>query len=102
MSKRLQPDDRKAQILDGAIELARTKGLGHITREAIAQRVGVSPALVSLYFGTMTELRRSIMRAAIKREVLEIVAEGLTTRDKQAAKASDDLKRRALATVIRA
>jgi AcrR family transcriptional regulator len=102
MSKRLQPDDRKAQILDGALELAQRKGLGTITRETIAQHVGVSPALVSLYLGTMTELRRTLMRHAIKREVLEIVAEGLATRDKQAAKAPDDLKRRALATVIRA
>lgn len=49
----------------------------------------------------MTELRRTVMRAAIKREVLPIVAEGLATRDKQAGKASADLQRRALDSIKR-
>lgn len=101
MNRRLQPDDRKAQLLDGALKLAAERGLASLTRDAIAEYAGVSPALVSFYLGTMTELRRTVMRAAIKREVLPIVAEGLVTRDKQAGKASEDLKRRALDSVKR-
>jgi AcrR family transcriptional regulator len=99
MNTRLQPDARKAQIIDGALEAARSQGLAKLTRENIAAHVNVSPALVSRYLGTMTELRRTLMRAAIKREILEIIAEGIATRDKIAARVPEELKRRALSTL---
>lgn len=66
-----------------------------MTRECIAIAAGVSPALVSLRLGTMEALRRSVMRAAVKREVVPVVAEGLAAGDAQAKKASDELKKRA-------
>lgn len=34
---------RQAQILDAALELARTQGLGAVSMRAVAQRVGVTP-----------------------------------------------------------
>jgi AcrR family transcriptional regulator len=97
--KRLDPVDRKEQILDAAISEARKVGYSRLTKEAIAQAAECSPALVNFYFSTMTKLRRALMRAAVKREVLEIIAQGLVDKNPQAQAASDAVKRRALSTL---
>ncbi len=52
--------------------------------------------LVSKYFGTMKQLKREIIRAAIKQEIPEIIAQGLANGDKRAAKAPQQLKERAI------
>ena len=98
--KRLQPDDRKYQILTAALAVAaRPGGYAKITREAIAKEVGCAEALVSKYFGTMPQMRRTIMRAAIVAENLAVVAQGLAAGDASAKKADPDLKARALQTL---
>nr|WP_297388215.1 helix-turn-helix domain-containing protein [uncultured Roseateles sp.] len=99
MSNRLPPKDRKAAILDAALLVAADKGYARMTRDDVAGAAGVSPALVSTYFTTMAQLRRDVMRAAVKREVLPVLAQGLVARDSQALKASDDLRARALGSV---
>ena len=43
----------------------------------------------------MTQLRRSVMRAAVAQEIPEIIAQGLTNGDLHAKKASPELKARA-------
>lgn len=96
MSKRLNPALRKEQILEAAIELAIKNGYQHVTRDTIASHAGVTYSLVTHYFNTMPQLKRAIMRAAISREIVEIIAQGLASRDPQALKASDELKQRAL------
>lgn len=98
---RKPPSIRKAEILDAALAIAVTEGLRGTTRDLVAARVGVSPALVSMHYSTMDQLRRAVMRAAIDREVLPIVAEGLALRDPHALKASEDLRARAAASLTR-
>jgi hypothetical protein len=44
----------------------------------------------------MPQLRRDIMRAAIRDSVLEIIAQGLVVKDSRALKAPDDLKKAAI------
>jgi len=83
-------------ILKAAIRIAREHGFQKITRELIANKAGVSTGRVSQAFGTMIQLRRAIMRFAIKREELEIIAAGLGIQDKTAMKAPEHLKRKAL------
>lgn len=90
--KRLNPTDRKPLLVDAALTAATKHGYRRMTRENIAAHADVSPGLVSLYLGTMTKLRRTVMREAIKRGLASIVAEGLAERDPQALKAPDDLK----------
>jgi hypothetical protein len=97
---RVNPDLRKDQILKIAIAVARKYGCHKTTRDEIAHRAGVSMGLVSHYFGTMKKLRRTIMRAAIVNEELEIIAKGLANNDPYARKASDDLKQRAVSTLV--
>lgn len=63
---RLRPDERRAELLDAALWEAEAVGYNFIRREDIAARVDVSPALVTAYFGTMVNLRRDVVRAAIR------------------------------------
>lgn len=99
--KRLQPDDRKQQILDAAIKVAgRPGGWGKLTRDAVAREAQCAEGLVSKYFGTMVAFRRSIMRAAIVGENLGVVAQGIAAGDASTKKADPDLKARALQTLV--
>jgi AcrR family transcriptional regulator len=96
---RLKPTDRKAQILEAAVQLSAAQGYSHVTREGIATAAECAPGLVSNYFGTMTNLRRDIMRAAIRQRNLTIIAQGLAAKDAHACKAPDELKKAALETL---
>lgn len=93
---RVHPLLRKDHILNVAIELAQQPGgYNNLTRDAIAEHAGVSMGLINNYFGTMIQLRRAIMRAAIKREIPEIIAQGIAINDKHAIKAPQILKMQA-------
>lgn len=98
--KRLLPDDRKLEILNAAMKVAgRPGGWSKLTREAVAREAQCADGLVSKYFGTMLTFRRTIMRAAIVRADLSVIAQGIAAGNKYAQKADADLKARALATL---
>lgn len=97
--QRKPPKQRTAELLEAALEVAQAQGFSKMTRQAIAEKVGVTPGLVTHRFSTMQELRRLVMRQAVKREILPIIAEGLALRDAHAMKAPDSLKRKALRTL---
>lgn len=97
---RANPELRKDQILSVAVDLARKVGCHKLTRDEIAHRAGVSMGLVSRYFGTMKQLRRSVMRSAITQEIPEIVAKGLANNDPHARKAPAELKLLAANTLV--
>lgn len=98
-NKRLSPHVRAVELTAVALQLAKTHGLGKLTRDQIAIEAGVAPGLVSLRLGTMPQMRRSIMRAAVAGEVLEVVAEGLAQRppDQHALAAPESVRRAAAA-----
>jgi AcrR family transcriptional regulator len=98
--RRTQSEHRKNSILRHAVELSRTVGYQQVTRSAIADQAGVSPALVSRYSKTMSQLRRDIMRHAIANEVLEVIAQGLAANDPHARRADPLLQRRAADLMI--
>lgn len=100
VSKRRAPAAlRKEHLLKTAVELSVDKGYNNVTRDGIAEAAGVSFGLITKYFGTMKQLRREIMRAAIKQEIPEIIAQGLANGDDRAKKAPVELKAKA-ATLI--
>ena len=102
MTKRMKPNDRKAEILEAAINVAsRPGGWGRLTREAVAKEAKCAEGLPSKYFGTMTNFKRAIMRAAIAGKNLSVIAQGLAAGDKVAAKIDDAIKREALATLAK-
>lgn len=100
MTTKLKPKDRKAQILAVALAQAATCGYQNIERQKIADAAGVSPGLVSKYLGSMPEIKRRVMRAAIHTGCLPVVAQGLAMRDRQAMRASGALQRAALASLV--
>jgi len=90
---------RESQILAAALKLAVTHGYRSVTRDHIGQAIGVSPTLVSYVFKTMPNLRRDIMREAVRTENLRVLAQGLAMRDPHARKASPELRQRAAQTL---
>lgn len=96
-NKRLTPEARGDMLLNVAIDLAAKHGLAKVTRDQIATKAKVSPGLVTARLGTMKEMRRTIMRNAVVREILPIIAEGLVTRDRHAMEAPEALRQRAAA-----
>jgi len=94
---RTSPALRYTHILGVAVEKARTIGWNNLTRSMIAEAAGVSEALVSHYFGTMEELKQTVMNAAVQRRVIEIVAQGLAAGNPAARSAPEEVKAQALA-----
>lgn len=95
MSKKYQRGERKDAILTAAIDLSIRDGYKQITRDSVAIHAGVSTGLINRHYGTMTLLRRAIMRAAIAREIHQIIAQGLAAGDIYAKNAPDGLKKQA-------
>ena len=96
MRKRLTKKDRRDEILAAAVHLAKQNGYSSVTRQQIAAHCGVSDNLITHHFKTMPQLRRHIMRAAVRDEVLEIVVEGIILKDPHALKAPDRVKQAAI------
>ena len=97
---RLAPKDRQASILDAALRMARLHGYQKITRADIALAAECSEALVSSYMGTMVQVRRAVVRAAIKQKDLTVLAQALAAKDSHAQKAPEDLRRAAVAILV--
>lgn len=101
MTTKLEPKDREAQILAAAVAQAIQHGYQNIERQKIADAAGVSPALVSKYLGTMTNVKRDVLRYAVRNRILPIIAQGLAMKDKQAMKAPEQVRKDALATLVK-
>jgi AcrR family transcriptional regulator len=99
MAKHKLPTERIEQIVSIALTMAEKHGLQHVTRERIAKQSDVSEALVSYHLGTMGNLRRRLVREAIKRPCLKVLAQALAAGDSHAQKAPDELKKKALASL---
>jgi len=75
--KRLDPTDRRQLILNAAVSLAKKDHFEWLTRSAVAAAAGVSPGLVSNYFAPFVELKREVLREAVRTENLVILAQGM-------------------------
>lgn len=93
---RKTPEARYGEMLDAALKLAEQYNYRELSRDRVAEAVGCSPALVSLYFGRMDTLRDDVMRAAVERGVPAVIAQGLAARDPIAQGAESGAKIRAL------
>lgn len=99
-AKRMTPAARKDQIFAVALKVAERNRYDQMTRDQIATAAGVSVGLISTYFGTMANLRRDIMRHAVKQRILSIVAQGLLANDQYAKRAPEELRRAAFAAQV--
>lgn len=98
---RLPKTQRRAELLDAAVRIAERLGADKVTHDAVANECGVTRTLVVHYFGTAPQLRRDVMRAAVKRRIVPIVARGIALRDSHALKADDELRDACAAHLMR-
>lgn len=92
-------DTRKAAILLAAMTEAGKHGYDRVTREQIARRAECAPGLVSFYFGTMPQMKRSIMSEAVRTRELRIIAQGIADRHPKAMRAPLELRQAAAMTL---
>lgn len=97
--KRLKPRDRKRQIFDAAVHVAETQGYHRLTREAVALEANISRTLVNRYYKTITRLRNAVMRHAIKKELLPILANGIANQNPIALRVDVELKMKAYKSI---
>jgi AcrR family transcriptional regulator len=64
-STRLTKTDRRLQLLDVAVELVLDQGPAAVTMERLAERAGVSKALVYLHFGNADDVLAAVYRREI-------------------------------------
>ncbi len=95
-TKRKNPIIRKNILLCTAIKLSIKVGYRNLTRDALAKKARVSPALINHYFFTIDQLKEEILKQAIKLEIVEIIAQALGARDLHKIKISEDLKQKTL------
>jgi AcrR family transcriptional regulator len=98
-AQHLKPEVRKQLILDVAVERAAKLGFDKLRRDDVAEHAEIANGLVTLYFNTMTQLRRAVMRAAVQRKILPIIAHGLVIKHPEALKADEETKQQALASL---
>lgn len=96
---KLASRERMGQILASALVLSARVGYSRLTRDEIAVHAGITPSLIPYHFGTMEQLRRHIMREAVRVGCLPVIAQGLALRDRHALKAPEDLRARALQSI---
>lgn len=70
---RKRPEERRAEILDVASQLALAEGLERITLRAVAERLGVRPGLISHYFPAAEDLVAAAFSLAITGEREELI-----------------------------
>lgn len=90
---------RNSKVLEAAIAEASECGYQFITREAVALRAGVSAGGVNNAFGTMLELKRAVLRTAIERRILRIVADGIAMGSPVVADLPPEFRQEALSTL---
>lgn len=81
MRERKIPAERKQELLEVAIELAKEVGYSHLTRNGIARKAGVAYGLVTAYFKNIDNLKRLVIKESIKQEILPIIAQALARKE---------------------
>lgn len=93
---RLDPEIRKQQILDAAINLSIQKGYRQLTRQSIANKICCAGALINHYYGNIDNLRDIVLQIAIEKEIMPILAENYGTRGKETSHLPTQLKEKVI------
>lgn len=97
---RVRPATLRDDLVTAALRVARKHGYNQMTRDAIAAEAGCSTGQVTTILGTMPQLRRTVMRAAVTRKDLPVIAQGVVARDPSALAAPVELRTRALVGML--
>lgn len=92
----------KAHILEQAVQLAKEKGLRKFSREELAKLANVGASTISFHFENMDELRREIVRHAVRNEIIPILADARSERATYGVlRLSPELKEKVAAHIAR-
>ena len=90
----------KERILDAAIILSLKHGYQRITRDGVAAEAGCAMGSVNSHFGTLAQLQRAVISAAIARKNLNILAQALAANHPKALNAPQELRIAAASSII--
>lgn len=90
------PEIRKQQIVEAALQVALKVGYKKITRKEIAEKAGVSAGLITNYFTPMEILKNEVLILAVRKEIIEIIAQGVGVRDPITRNLPNKLKKKVL------
>lgn len=93
--KRLTREERKEQFVEEAIELAISVNWSAVTQINLATRLSCSPGLILHYWPTVDAFRSEVMRVAVEREIVSIIAQGLGAENAEALVAPRELREQA-------
>lgn len=92
---RMDPNERKQQILDAAIMMATCGPWHHLTRPRLAKRLGIADSLIAHHFGSMENLKDEVMFCGCRDCNMRIIMHGLSIKHPIALGLPDSLKRKA-------
>lgn len=85
----------RGHILDSAIALARMQGVQWITRDEVAAWAGCSAGLVNYHWKSILDLKRAVFTAAVDRQLLPLIAQGLADGNRACLDAPEWLRKKA-------
>lgn len=97
--KRKTAVERRDEILSVTLQLSLEVGYTNVTRERISAVIGITKQAVQHHIDSMAELRQDVMRVALLRECLPVIAQGMANRDPIALMAPPELLERARAAL---
>ena len=103
-NERMTNDERRQQLLDGAIRIIKSDGWDAVTRDAVAGECKVAVGTVNFAYGTIDELRNAVYRHAIDNhsdeDMLRVLAAGLVAGNQVAKSAPAKVKQAAFALMM--
>lgn len=85
----------KDKILDAAMKIATRIGYKNVTRDGLAEHMGVASGTITFHIGNMRKLRREMIEKSIQDENVKIFTEALVDAHPLALAAPQHLKNRA-------
>lgn len=86
-------EDTKLKILNTAVRMTTANPTEKLIRDDVAKAAGVSTGLISYHFGSIAELRKEVMREAVRGKILSILAYGLMSKNPIAMSMSSKLRK---------
>ncbi|QDH45648.1 TetR family transcriptional regulator [Pantoea phage vB_PagM_AAM22] len=86
----------KERILDVAYSMALSDGFSCLKRDDIAAKAGVAQGTINHHFKYISHLKDDVMKIAVEKGDLKIIAEGIVSGNTVALSASHALKMEAL------
>lgn len=89
---RLPPETRRNEIFNVIVRVAIERDYRVMTRDDIATAAGITPPLVTAYFGSMDDIRKMIVSHGIHARILPLIGQAMAARDPQVKRLDHETK----------